>query len=343
MRKDFELKVIAKMNESFKQTLDELNADYTQIKDQPFSHFFCPILFRDEIVTLCEAHIINQSFPDAPRTWTIQRKDVDNFYGAYFESEYTAVQHKGHTPGDILADKKLSKLFKPQILVDGTPVEYFKADREVPKEFTRIEFDNNGQIIQLGLKISPEEFLKKKESNWEMAMSKDIRVSALVSLIKAAHLTLFKILGYRYALSSGGYFVGRNILGEFFLQNKGKTKKEILENAFSFFKEFAHMVRPLDTSEIAFQGTITDKQLLLCQKYGDIAWATIVFARTAQTINAVLLPFFDQPEAVVRFFDFLKNDNETIDVALLQFEHEQFKLLRTTKIIWPKSGTLYPD
>ena len=57
------------MNETIKQTkLDELNTDYAQIKGQAFSHFFCPILFRDEDVELCEAHIINQAFPDAALT-----------------------------------------------------------------------------------------------------------------------------------------------------------------------------------------------------------------------------------------------------------------------------------
>ncbi len=331
------------MNENFQQKLDVLNADYTQIKGQPFFHFFCPVLFKDENVPLCEAHIINQAFPDAPSDWTIQRKDVDNFYGAYFESEFIAVQYNSHTHDDIFADKKLSKLFQPQILVDDKPVDYFIAGSEVPKKYTRLVFDNNGQITQLGLKISPEDLLKAKESKWEMAISKDVRVSALISLIKAAHLTLFKMLGYKYAFLAGGHFVGRHILGEYFLQNKGKTKKEILENAYSFFKEFAQMARPIDSSEINFQGSISDNQILLCQKYGDIAWGCIVFVKTAQTVNAVLLPYFDQPDSVVRFFDFLKNNNEEIDVALMCFEQGHFELTRATKIIWPKSGILYPD
>ena len=331
------------MNENFKQTLDELNADYTQIKGQPFSHFFCPILFKDEDVILCKAHIVNQALPAAPQDWTIQRKDVDNFYGAYFESEFIGVQYNAREHEDVFSDKKLTDFFKPQILVDDKPVDYFITNGEVPKEFTRLELDINGQVIQLGLKISPEDFVKAKESNWEMAISRDVRVSALISLIKAAHLTLFSMLGYKYAFSSGGYFVGRNILGEFYLKNKGKAKKEILKNAYFFFKEFGHMARPIDSSEINFQGSISDNQILLCQKYGDIAWGCIVFVKTAQTVNAVLLPNFDQPDSVVRFFDFLKNDKEEIDVALMRFEQGHFELTRATKIIWPKSGILYPD
>ena len=170
------------MNETTKQTkLDELNADYAQIKGQVFSHFFCPILFRDEDVELCEAHIINQAFPDAAPDWTIQRKDVDNFYGAYFESGFIALQYNSQTHDGIFTDKKLSKLFKHQILVDDKPIDYFRAKGEVPKNFTRLELDNNGEIIQLGLKISPEDFIRAKESKWEMEISKDVRISAVIS------------------------------------------------------------------------------------------------------------------------------------------------------------------
>jgi len=332
------------MNEKFQLTrLQELNADFTQIKGQPFSHFFCPVLYRDDDVALCKAHIVNQAFPEAPLDWTVQRKDVDNFYGSTFESEFVAVQYNAQTRDDIFADKKLSNLFKPQILVDNKPVDYFVADSEIPKDFTRLQFDNNGQIIQLALKMSPEVFDAAKENNWEMAISKDVRVPALVSLIKAAHLTLFEMLGYRYALSAGGHFVGRHILGEFFLQNYGKPRPDALKNAYPFFREFANMVRPVNSSEINFQGTITDKQLLLCQEYGGTAWAIVVFVKAAQSLHAVLLPFFDQPDAVAKYFKFLQYENETVEVVLMQFEKEQFKLIRPTKLIWPKNGILYPD
>ncbi len=128
------------MNENIQKTrLDSLNTDYTQIKGQPFSHFFCPVLFRDEDVSLCKAHIVNQAFPEAPQDWTVQREDVDNFYGSIFESEFVAVQYGGQTHDGIFADEKLSKLFKPQIIVYDKPIDYFIADSEVPTKYTRLE------------------------------------------------------------------------------------------------------------------------------------------------------------------------------------------------------------
>lgn len=331
------------MGKSFQEKLDELNTDYINLKGQSFSHFFCPILFKDEDVILCKAHIVNQALPEAPQDWTVQRKDVDNFYGAYIESEFVTLQYRNQTHGDIITDSQLSKSFKPQILVDETPVDFFVATGDIPEKFTPLQFDNNGIITDMGLKMSPEDFLAAKDKNWQLSIEKDIRVPALISLIKAAHLTLFKMLGYKYAFSAGGHFVGRHILGEFFLQNQGKTKKEILENAHPFFKEFGHMARPLQSSETAFQGTISDNQILLCQKEGDVAWACIVFVKTFQTVNAVLLPLLVEEESAPRFFNFLKNEKESIDVALMQFEQGHFILKRATEIIWPKNGVLYPD
>lgn len=112
------------MNKDFQEKLNDLNTDYANVKGQPFSHLFCPILFRDEDVELCKAHIVNQAFPNAPHDWTLQRKDVDNFYGAHIESEFVTLQYRNQTHGDIITDSQLSKAFKPQIIVDEKPVDF---------------------------------------------------------------------------------------------------------------------------------------------------------------------------------------------------------------------------
>jgi hypothetical protein len=43
------------MNDSINARIEELRADYTEMKGQPFSYFYCPILFRDEDAVLCKA------------------------------------------------------------------------------------------------------------------------------------------------------------------------------------------------------------------------------------------------------------------------------------------------
>jgi hypothetical protein len=67
------------MGTDLQSKLEKLKSDYVSVTGIPFSHFFCPVVFDDQDVTLCKAHIINQFFPGSSRAWTVQRKDVDNF------------------------------------------------------------------------------------------------------------------------------------------------------------------------------------------------------------------------------------------------------------------------
>ena len=293
---------------------------------------------------LCKAHIINLAFADSSRDWTVQRKDVDNFYGSVFEADFVGIQyHENRNLGDTITDKKLSKRFNPKIFVDGEPEEFFVADSDIPEHFTRVEFDNDGEIIRLGLKMSPEDMLAAMGKNWEIAISKDVRIPALVSLIKAAHLTLFEMFGYHYALSTQGHFVGRQILGEFFLRHCEKRKPEVLNNAHPFFREFVHMVRPVLSWAINFQGTIADRRLLICKGNNTPPWAFIVLIKTSQSLHGVMVPILDQPDAVAKFIRFLQDDNDSIEVAVSRFEQDHWKIdKQSTKVPWPKSGSLYP-
>jgi hypothetical protein len=174
-------------------------------------------------------------------------------------------------------------------------------------------------------------------------MSKDLRIPALVSLIKAGHLSLFEMLGYRYALSAGGYFVGRDILGEFFLQNLNKPKSEVLKNAYPFFREFVNLVRPIQSTKLNLQGTITDGSILICRDNSGSAWALITFIKTSQSLHAVMVPILERDKSAAKFISFLKDKNESLEVSYCQYKLGQWNLANESfKLLWPKTGTLYP-
>jgi len=332
------------MSEKIQSRLEKLRANYSQLRGSPFSYFYCPVLFKDENVPLCEGHVINLAFPNSARNWVVQRQDVDNFYGSMFESDFAIIKHKGE---QILAraiiDKEISKKFEPKMLLDGKPVDYYIARGNVPKEFTRIEFDNSGKIVQLAVKMRPEEFMQKLGQKWEIAVEKDIRISAMVSLIKSAHLTLFSLLSYDYALSTAGYFVGNDILGKFFQQNIGKTKSDVLANAYPFFREFAAMVRPIQSSGLDVQGTITDNLMLICQEKMGHPWAFIVFVRISQSLHAVLIPTFGHSDSVAKFLGFLSDEKESITANYARFDQDHWSLDKASiTLVWPKTGILYP-
>jgi hypothetical protein len=141
---------------------------------------------------------------------------------------------------------------------------------------------------------------------WRIAIEKDIRLPALVSVIKAAYLTVFVMLGYSYALSAGGRLVGWDILGKFFLRNRGLGKADVLANAQTHFKEFANMVRPLLDPHDDVRGTATDRFVFVCRCDADAPWGMIVFIRTSHLVHAALVPILETDSAAGRFVAFLK-------------------------------------
>jgi len=332
------------MNDFVKSRVEALREDYAEVSGEPFSHFFCPILFRDDDTTLCRAHIINQAFSGSARACTVQRADVDSFYGSRFEADFIDIEtFRDASPLDILTDRKRSKRFASKILVDGEQVEHFFGGDKIPDQFTRIKFEGEEVSIPFGLKMHPSDAIAAEGKNWEIEISRDVRIPMLVSIIKAAHLTLFEILGYRYALSAAGIFVGHDMLGKFFSQNKDRPKAEVLENARSFFREFVHMARPLISCGFDSQGTIVDKTFHLCMGSSGSPWAMIVFVKTAHVIHGVLMPVFERAEQAATYHGFLKNGNENMQVAICRFERDRWEISKETRpLAWPKSGTLYP-
>jgi hypothetical protein len=327
-------------SDEVRQKLEQLRADYMEVVGRSFNHFYCPILYRDEDEVLCQSHIINKAFEGSSRVWTVQRKDVDNFYGSNFESDFEMLQYaRSRSPAEIFMNKELHKKLDPKIVIEGRQVDYFVTKGGVPEQFARIEFEKDGQSILVGLKMSPDVLAASAEAKLEV--SGDVRIGGVVSLIKAAHLTLFDMLGYRYVLSAAGEFVGRQILGEFFRQNHGKQKPNVLQNARLFFSEFATMVRPVLPRGLDLQGTITDRMFLVCWGSSGLAWAIIVFIRTGQLLHAVMLPVYDRPDVVPTFLDFLRNQNESIAVAGYCYEQGEghCKIIKElTPLNWPKTG-----
>jgi hypothetical protein len=73
--------------------LERHRADYESITGRPFEHFFSPVLYVDEPVEVMRGHIINEAFIKSSKAWVIQRKDVDGFFGGFFEGDFELLQH----------------------------------------------------------------------------------------------------------------------------------------------------------------------------------------------------------------------------------------------------------
>ena len=328
------------MNQKIENRLAHLNADYESVFGSPFRHFFCPILYRDEDTELCQAHVINKAFRDSDRSWTIQRKDVDSFYGSHFEADFLAIQEKDrHHADDVIADKDLVRQLNPKFVLDGEVVEHYYPKGDVPPAHSQITWFTSEKNVQLALKRSPEAMLNAKKEKWEIYVDKDIRLPALVSLLKAAHLTLFHLLGYLHVWSSSGYFLGKTVLGDFFLKAREMKRDEALDLAKTHFTQFANMIRPILTKPCPFKGTLTDRWGYALVNGDRPPWAFMIFVRAESHVNAVLVPTMYDEETIFRFVDFLNRPCSTINVRRARWEGDKWEIAPESESethVWPE-------
>ncbi len=327
------------MNRKTKNRLEELNADFKQVYGSEFNHFYCPILYLDRETRLCQAHIINRALLDSDDTWTVQRADVDSFYGSHFEADFVLLGEKGRrSPDEVLINKPLAKKLKPRFYVNSEPVEHYYPSGDVPVNHSLIRVFSPEESEILAIKKTPEEMDTILNHQWEIRIEHNLNLVALVSLIKAAHLTLFKLLGYRHPLSAGGHFVGKTILGDFFLKCLGMKKEEVLRQAKSHFSEFANMVRPVNTSSLPYKGTISD-HFLYFWMYMNKPWALLIFVNIANQLHAIALPVLQDDDGASRFHEFLGKDEFITEARLAQWKGDSWEISSKWEIQkWPKSN-----
>ena len=332
------------MTKGVARSLPGLRADYAEVTGRPFGHFFCPFLYRDEAAELCEGHVVPESF-GASSVKVIQRKDVDNFFGSAFEGDFVGSKYGGLRVNDVIADPKLSRRFRPKLEVDGRSIDYYRPTGPIPSRHSKVILDGPGGDFALAVKAPPDELRALTEGKWRITMLKDLRVPALVSSLKAAHLTLFSMLGYRYVLSAGGHLLGHDILGKFFHDYGGRPKAETVARAPSHFAEFGRIVATMLDVPDTFRGTVDESAVYLCER-GSIRWGMIVMVRTLPgPILSVLVPLSEQSIAAKMYLDFIRRPiREEIVVRLAWFRGDRWECAKDTVLAqWPRAAPLDAD
>ena len=339
------------LNPEVQRRLESYRRDYEGITGHPFSHFFCPILAVDEPIEepaqLIMGHIINKAFEGASRagssnavTSIISTAPTSRLTLKCSSTEVTSRRSK------ILADKNLGKKLGAKILLNDEPVSFTSHPSASGNKFVGVRLGDEPDAKVIKVKMNQEKFGEATNERWEIDVNKDLRIASVVSLIKAAHLTLFHLAGYKYALSAAGYHVGRGILGHFYRSNVGRTKEEILTESLKYFRKYGPMVRELRMVDHSYQGTVSDRKLLVCHTSSGGFWAQIVFLRTGRQLHIVMIPAFYSDDSVDTFDGFLSNDNERIQVSTVEFDRDgqRSTLYNDRKeIIWPKQGFRWPQ
>jgi len=333
--------------ESRTRSLEYLRADYERVEKVTFKHFYCPMLMKDEPVDLMLGHVVNEKFASVPEFKLVQRKDIDSWYGSVFESDFLShSRFQGKGVDDVFFGSKPPRGLRPIISAGGQEIGYYglgdDPDTMPTDAHTLMEMNGkNGGFLRIALKRPPAEILMLQHQKWQSEVFADYRVASMVSLIKAAYLTLFWKLGYQYVLSSAGLSVGRSILGYFFLENRGKPTPQVHRAATEFFKPYVNMVRPaLVSGENAPRGTIEDNRVLIWLGSSGRGIGIGVFVRTDNRLDCVLMPAYSDAKGAEVYQDFLQNDKEGLWVREGKFNEKSGEWdahPQRVPMLWPKN------
>lgn len=316
-----------------------LAADYFSVTGDHPAHFYCPLLYVDEEAELCAGHLVNDAFGVSNR-WVTQRKDVDAFFGAMFESEFVKLRHRRRNLAEAFADPDLPRQLRPEIVVDGRRVAHYIPVGPIPADHSKLIVEGPNGELTLALKAPPSDLARLETNQWQLVWERDLRIPATVSLLKAAHLTLFRMLGYRHVFSTSGRFLGNDILGSFVRACRGLPKREVLVNAHEHFREFARLVRPTLNVVDSFRGTPDDNAVYVCER-GNIAWGLVVMIRTSEReVHSVLTPLMESAVAAKIFLDFLaRGSAEIVMMRLAWYRGDRWEAsTQLTEVLWPETG-----
>jgi hypothetical protein len=300
--------------------IDALRADYAAQTGQPFKNFYCPILRADEPSALCRGHIINDAFGTC-NEWLPQRADVDNFFGSAVEADLLAVvEDRAKDPVDIWLDPKRRRKHGPKLLLNDEVVEHYFPGRDPSQvqghTLGRVIGEEGKTICNLALKVAETAIVGKDDLKLELVIQKDYRASVVASLLKAAHLSLFRILGYNYVLSPSGFYPA-NILGEFFKKYKPPSRCSAADVE-RYFRQHENMVSPMwCMDDSVLQGTVIDNRLLSCISSSGDMFAIGVIVKAGTDLFCVFLPGMER--AINTYFSFIKEPPPSIAATLTQF------------------------
>jgi hypothetical protein len=308
------------MDEALRTRVEQCCRNYENVTGKPFNDFFCPILLSEQSGELCKGHIINDVL-ETSNAWVPQLAAIDGFYGSVAEADMVAViQDRGSDPVDVWIDPDKNRRHKPRLECGGKEIRYYfpKPNHEpVPGHARgRIVDDLNNTIRDLALKVSDDEILALEKDGFQIVIDRDYRPHVIASLIKSAHLTLFRMLGYSHVLSAGGKYFA-SILSEFYTQNRHMRKKDLAEAIDRHFLKFSTVAMPLAMkNEDALAGTVLDNRVLFCCGATRI-FAIGVIVQAGRDKFCVFSPADD--DAIDTYFSFLNEPPSSIGVRLAKF------------------------
>jgi hypothetical protein len=143
------------------------------------------------------------------------------------------------------------------------------------------------------------------------------------SLLKSAHLMMFFLLGYRYALSPGGWFLGHHVLGSFFRKFANAGRRAALDAAEAHFRPFSGLVRRIHSPRGEVNGTLGSRELYWCTE-GDKPWAFVPVIPAGGHLYAVVVPTLCSAKCEARFREMLRAPHLPLDAQPMTLYRDEW-------------------
>ena len=302
--------------------VERLRADYETVIGSPFAHFYCPILLEDSRAELCMGHLVNKVIPNSNRKQIVQRKDVDGFYGSLVEKSFsTLIRGKKAGVWHAFFDKALSSDLRPTFEVNGRAVDHYVVKKNRSSIDPVVKMENaSGEFINVAFKVSNE--LQLDQSRVQLVVDRDYLPEATAALLKAAHLTMFSLLGYRYVFHPAGYTLAK-ILQRFYLDARKLSRKKQRDAAAKYFPPHSGMILPLvKYNSDLIKGTVDDRRVLACCGSSGHPYAMGALIRTGDDMHIVFLPP-DRPESADTYDQFVRNEKGSLLVKVFEYQPSQ--------------------
>lgn len=280
-------------------------ADYEKVTGNRTDRFVCPITLEPcETSDLIEGHILNKGFNKASRLTIVQYGRIDSFYGTRVEESFVAfLNSKDHDTAQIIAAAECLEVE----FDDGTTTTCFPAvgasarhaEGRLPQWSAGIDGVEHSFFINTKIddpRLNPQMKLLGKSRQF-------LPAHWTATMLKAGHLALFDMLGYRAVFSPFGDTL-RRTLKSYYTDNA--TRKDA-ERYFSDFK-FATKFAGAGTLQEAIRGNYKPFP------FDTLARGQLLFHRTpSQTLFAVSCVFqINDVAAIVTLPEALNNgDVET--------------------------------
>jgi hypothetical protein len=193
------------------EALQKLQTAYQRATGDPCPDFYCPIMNEFGVGPrgLMDGHILPQCVRSASRATVIQRADVDNVFGR-IEAVLCNFLNRPFYDVNELYKRATSLTITGS---SGSPEPAFFPSPKATPPYPQILLSNPaGEIIAAPFVKTPKDRSGEFDGPVDVEGELVFFIPALaVSLIKAAHLAVFRLMGYEWALDPAGQFVGTRL------------------------------------------------------------------------------------------------------------------------------------